>query len=693
MLAAVPGLLLLAAGEAGLRVEPDLPVVRDKTLVAWVSLADLDSRGGSVLTLDCLDQFDGLVYGEIRARVWMPGSNNFLRTPRDQAAWPAESAAPGQTLRMTAVYHGQRVTIYRDDTVVADSPVTQPVPFGPGTSVVFGLRHKAAGRPNCYFAGSIDEARVYAGALTADEVKALTPGQVGATRPLGWWTFDEAVVRDRCGTFPDAELHDGAVVRDGRLVLDGRRAYAITPAGRRFTSPIHYRPAVGCFADPIPFFGQGAYHVFYLQGEVGWCPWQHVRSRDLLTWEELPTALRSDGAADGPDGGHMFTGSVMEHGGTYYAWYTGHNPGHQAGLEVVRLATSRDLVHWTKQPAVTVAPDGVIYAASPHNRDWRDPYVFYNDEEQCFWMVVFANDAKTRQGVQGLLTSPDLKTWTPQPPLQGAGGQECPDVFRIGDTWYLIGGDHYLYASHPRGPWQRPAQHVIDRPGVYAGKRQFDGRRHIWTGWAWDGRPGAEGLLTDAGEGSWGGYQCLPRELVAGAGGHLYCRPVSEAVAAWSRVLFTLAEAKPELRASGAVWHLQDGRLTAQPGAPGSACRCDVPASYYLEAEVTLSPASQFTLAFREQDDGRAYHLTIEPSAERVTLRAPGQSWTREHCALDLTRPVKVQAFVVGTMLECFVGERWAFTRRMYGLTQGRLGLDARGGAVTVTRLQVATRP
>ncbi|MBI5832576.1 MAG: hypothetical protein HZB16_09765 [Armatimonadetes bacterium] len=691
MITTLAGLLLLAV-EPGLSVEPNLPVMRDKTLVVWVSVADLDSRGGSVLTLDCMDSFDGLVYGEIRPRVWMPGSDRYARTPRDQAAWPQETAS-GQTVRLAAVYAGRQVTVYRCDEVVAQGTVEQPAAFGPGTSVVFGLRHRAAGRPDCYFAGSIDEARVYARALTVDELRALTPGDVRASNPLGWWTFDEPVVRDRRGTFPDAELHDGAVVRDGKLVLDGKRAYAITPAGRRFTSPIHYRPRVGCFADPIPLFAQGAYHVFYLQGEVGWCPWQHVRSRDLLTWEELPTALRSDGAADGPDGGHMFTGSVMEHDGTFYAWYTGHNPSNPAGLEVVRLATSRDTLTWTKQPEVTVAPDGVIYAKEPRTRDWRDPYVFYNEVEKCFWMVVFANDAKTHAGVQGLMTSPDLKTWTAQPPLAGAGGQECPDVFRIGNTWYLIGGDHYLSADNPRGPWHAPAQNVIDRPGVYAGKRQFDGQRHIWTGWAWDGQPGADGVLSDSGEGSWGGYQCLPRELVAGDAGQLYCRPVREAVAAFSQTVSTLADANPELHANGAVWRMDAGKLTARASRPGSTCRFDVPASYYLEAEVAFEPASTLTVAFREQNDGRAYMLTIEPGADRLTLSAPGQTWTREHCALDLTRPVKVQAFVVGTMLECFVGERWAFSRRMYGLSSGKLGLDVRGAGATVTALRVAVKP
>ena len=629
MVPALAGLFLLAA-EPGLAVEPNLPVLRDKTLVVWVNVADLASRGGSVLTLDCMNRFDGLVFGELREGVWMPGSDGFQRTPRDQSAWPQETAPPGQTLRLAAVYAGPKVTLYRDDQVVGEATVDQPAAFGPGTSVIFGLRHKAAGRPNCYFAGSIDEARLYPAALTADAVRALRPGQEDVARLAGWWTFDGGSLADRCGHFPELELHDGAAVRDGKLVLDGQRAYALSPAGRRFSSPIHYRPKVGCFADPIPLYMRGAYHVFYLQGDVGWCPWQHIRSTDLLHWEELPTALRSDGAADGPDGGHMFTGSAIEHEGRCYLFYTGHNPSNPAGLEVVRLAVSDDAVTWHKQPEVTIAPDGVIYANEPHRRDWRDPYVFYNDREHCFWMVVFANDAKTHAGVQGLLTSPDLKTWTPQPPLIGAPGQECPDIFRIGETWYLIGGDHYLWAESPRGPWHQPANNIIDRPGLYAGKRQFDGQRHIWTGWAWDGQPGADGLLADTAEGSWGGYQCLPRELVAGEAGQLYCRPVREAVAAFSKTVYTLAEANPELHANGAQWRMDAGKLTGRAGQPGSTCRFDAPASYYLDAEVKLDAGSVLTVAFREQIDGRAYHLTIEPGAERLTLDEIGRASCRE---------------------------------------------------------------
>jgi len=40
----------------------------DKTLVAWVVPADLTHRGGSVLTIQSDDQFDGIVFGGATAR-------------------------------------------------------------------------------------------------------------------------------------------------------------------------------------------------------------------------------------------------------------------------------------------------------------------------------------------------------------------------------------------------------------------------------------------------------------------------------------------------------------------------------------------------------------------------------------------------------------------------------------------------
>src|SRR5579862_2200046 len=251
-----------------------------------------------------------------------------------------------------------------------------------------------------------------------------------------------------------------------------------------YLSPIHYRPAVGRLADTIPFFWKGEYHIFYLRA-IDKVPWEHIVSADLIHWKELPTALVSDGAPDGPDGLHMFTGSVIEHEGTFHIFYTGWNPANPAGREFIMHATSPDLVHWTKHPEDLLAPDGVHYP-DHHDRDFRDPYVFYNDADARYWMI-FCSGAHT-----GVAVSTDLRRWEFQPPLAsdytGLGTPECPDLFQIGATYYLIvspTGTNSTIAHHAteiRSPYLDPVSRALDTPILYAAKRLFDGRRHILTG-------------------------------------------------------------------------------------------------------------------------------------------------------------------------------------------------------------------
>ena len=67
--------------------------LKDKTLVVWVAPANFTQRGGSALTIDNnRGRFDGIVFGEIAPGKWMAGSDTFLRTERNQAAFPAETS-------------------------------------------------------------------------------------------------------------------------------------------------------------------------------------------------------------------------------------------------------------------------------------------------------------------------------------------------------------------------------------------------------------------------------------------------------------------------------------------------------------------------------------------------------------------------------------------------------------------------
>ena len=121
-------------------------------------------------------------------------------------------------------------------------------------------------------------------------------------------------------------------------------------------------------------------------------------------------------------------------------------------------ATSTDLVTWQKVPGDTFfAP---VDGYEPH--DWRDPFVFWNEEAGEFWMLLAArlkDGPSRRRGCTALCTSTDLRTWRVAEPLYAPGlyfTHECPDLFRMGDWWYLLFSEFTERASRATA-WRGPS--------------------------------------------------------------------------------------------------------------------------------------------------------------------------------------------------------------------------------------------
>ena len=77
--------IALATSAIGADDSTAKPVLQDKTLVVWVSPANLAQRSGSALTIDDGEShFDGIIFGEITPKKWMPGSDNFSRSSQEQ---------------------------------------------------------------------------------------------------------------------------------------------------------------------------------------------------------------------------------------------------------------------------------------------------------------------------------------------------------------------------------------------------------------------------------------------------------------------------------------------------------------------------------------------------------------------------------------------------------------------------------
>jgi beta-fructofuranosidase len=182
---------------------------------------------------------------------------------------------------------------------------------------------------------------------------------------------------------------------------------------------------------------RGAFHVFYLQApktlghealrhknaSIG-----HAVSEDLISWTVLRDAI-GPGPAEEWDDLATWTGSVVEHDGSWYMLYTGVSTVDGGLVQKIGLATSPDLVIWTKHYAnpVMVADTRWYEELDPTawgEQAWRDPWLVRDPDGRGFHALITARAAQgpvDGRGVIGHATSDDLVSWTVQPPLSEPG--------------------------------------------------------------------------------------------------------------------------------------------------------------------------------------------------------------------------------------------------------------------------------
>ncbi len=273
---------------------------------------------------------------------------------------------------------------------------------------------------------------------------------------------------------------------------------------------IFWNPDEGFCGDFIPLYLNGVYHLFYIHGS----PWEHISTTDFVRFNEHPRAL-DGGGPQAPDR-DIYTGSLIEKDGIIHIFYTGNNgeyPARNLPQQVTMHATSTDGVHFTKDPDFRIAPDTARYRLET----WRDPHVFWNADEGRYWMVLTAatlSPVWRHWGCTMLLTSPDLAEWTLDTPIYAPNmhdTHECPDLFQMGDWWYLIYSTYtklwetrYRMAKNPRGPWLTPQQDVIAGRGYYAAKTVSDGSKRFLVGWAC-----RKNDACDKNHYEWGGSLCV----------------------------------------------------------------------------------------------------------------------------------------------------------------------------------------
>ncbi len=677
----------------------ELPALQDKTLVAWASPANLYQRGGSVLTLD--DQqshFDGIIFGELAAARWMAGSDFHRRTHKDQGGWAEESARAGTMVQIAMVYHGSEVIAYRDGKEYSRYSIQSAQAFGKDSAAIIGLRHLEAGDGAC-FAGAIDDARIYGTALNASQIAALKPNEASDPKPLAWWNFEDGKARDLMGSFPEARLAGNAHVEAGRLILDGKGSYLITPPAASASKP---RATVGAAAhDPMPVyhftsptgrdcspfdpngavFHAGRYHLGYIYQDNGKHYWGHASTDDLVHWRMHPPML-----SPGPEGGIFSGNAFIDKQGRVVLSYHGLGDNaakHPAGnclaiaqddnLDVFKKLEANPVMKEPGWDPHTWLEDGVYYSISGGNPGSGRVASLYTckDESLAKWELL------------GPLMSHDM------PDVFGNEDISCPDLFKLGDKHIL------LCISHVRG-----ARYYIGR----FENRQFHPEAHYRMNWAGGTCFAPETLLDGKGRRIMWAWvlgspstMSLPRVLSLASDGVMHIEPPEELNALRknprSLKAMDLSADKPQV-AEGITGDCKELLVTIDPmqaSACGVKVRCSPDGAE--ETVVSYDPSRK---VLRIEMDKSSLNRAVHPRTYAMTFMlpkgAPNPEVSAQEAPLDL-KPgelLTLHLFLDHSILEVFANGRQCITQRIWPTRADSMGVAvfARGGNAKMTALQ-----
>lgn len=117
----------------------------------------------------------------------------------------------------------------------------------------------------------------------------------------------------------------------------------------------------------------GTYHAYPDEGyEEGSAVIGFVRSRDLITWEETGGVLRPEDGAAWEQGG-LYKSWLMRHDGRFWLFYNAKDRATGPWLEQTGAAVSDDLITWTRVADAPLLPTGAPGAAD--DRFASDPCV------------------------------------------------------------------------------------------------------------------------------------------------------------------------------------------------------------------------------------------------------------------------------------------------------------------------------
>ncbi|MCH5160748.1 MAG: hypothetical protein J1G04_01840 [Clostridiales bacterium] len=266
--------------------------------------------------------------------------------------------------------------------------------------------------------------------------------------------------------------------------------------------------------DVMPFYDDGVMNIYQLQDKVGaqymfYHPFSRLTTTDYVTYKDEGIAINFEEKISSIDAA-LGTGSfIKDKNGKYHCFYTGHASPSATGLpymEAIRHAVSTDNQEtWSKDN------DFMMFGNSD---DFRDPYVYYDATDECYYMLVTtrANDKGVIKQYKADSLDAAADEWTDEGIFfendAGTYNMECPSYIEHNGFWYLAYSEqssglnrvtHYRYKTERNGEWKKFGRDKIDSTGFYAGRLEKAGDKLYAFAWC------AKLTGGDVGEFDWGG--------------------------------------------------------------------------------------------------------------------------------------------------------------------------------------------
>ena len=438
----------------------------------------------------------------------------------------------------------------------------------------------------------------------------------------------------------------------------------------------HLVPPVGWLNDPNGLCRfRGEYHVFFqytpFEANCGLKFWGHVKSQDLLRWEQCPVMLCPDTPFDLHG---VYSGSALCEEDGLYLYYTG-NVKHDGPYDYIRsgresntlLAYSPDGIHLEWKRLLLRNED---YPAGL-TRHVRDPKVW--KQEGRYYMLQGAR-TEEEEGVALVFASGDRLHWEHINTLRTEEPfgymWECPDLVELNGRQFLLAcpqgaakqgpgfENPYACGYFPlsgdfRGECSLGELVPLDWGfDFYAPQTFLDGKRCLLTGWL--GMPDAEYTNPTT---AYGWQHCLtvPREVTC-AGDRLQMQPAAELEAlrgerqewtfsgeetreapAASDILIT-CEGSLSLDLSGACLRAEPGMLTLTlpEGGYGRTVRT-APVGTLRNLRI-LADVSALEIFVNDGETVLSTRWYPEDRRRELVLRGTGRAAVYEMKALEVTR-------------------------------------------------------